>query len=127
MGTSIVVDATDSVHISYHDYNGNKDLKYASNQSGVWVVETLDSTGDVGRNSAIAIDLAGNLHVSYGDATNSKLKYANNTSGAWKLYTIDNASPWPKTSIAVDSTNKIHISHSGINPSIKHSTNRSYE
>ena len=127
-GTSISIDSADKIHISYYDYDGDRDLKYANNSSGSWVVEVLDSAGDVGRRSAIAIDLAGNLHISYLDATKSKLKYATNVSGIWQSYTLDDASILQATSIAIDSTNKVHISHTWQSRSgqekIIHSTNR---
>ena len=127
-GTSISIDSADKIHISYYDYDGDRDLKYANNSSGSWVVEVLDSAGDVGRRSAIAIDLAGNLHISYLDATKSKLKYATNVSGIWQSYTLDDASILQATSIAIDSTNKVHISHTwqirGGQEKIIHSTNR---
>ena len=44
---SLVLDAEEKVHISYFD-SYNYDLKYATNKSGAWVAETVDSDGDVG-------------------------------------------------------------------------------
>jgi hypothetical protein len=126
-GTSIAVDGAGDVHISYHDFDGDKDLRYATNQSGAWVIETLDSADDVGIHSAIAIDMSGNLHISYGDTTNGKLKYATNKSATWKSYSIDSAHSLPETSIAVDSTGKIHISYSGPTSSVNYATNRDYD
>ena len=54
--TSIAIDSSGKVHISYYDYT-NLDLKYATNASGNWVITIVDSDGDVGKYSSIAIDL----------------------------------------------------------------------
>ena len=83
--TSIVIDSSYNVHISYYD-STNGDLKYATNrdvtpgtgncQSTNFDCEPVDSTGDVGWNTSIAIDSSDNVHISYRDTTNGDLKYA---------------------------------------------------
>lgn len=53
-------------------------LKYLVMRSSDWVVETtetLDSSGDVGRTSAMAEDANGTIHIIYRDSTNDDLKY----------------------------------------------------
>ena len=42
----------------------------------VWYVETVDSTGNVGAFTSIAIDANDNPHISYGSYANADLKYA---------------------------------------------------
>jgi PKD repeat protein len=68
------LDSLDKVHISYYDVT-NGDLKHATNASGSWVTETVDSAGDVGQYTSIAIDSSDYVHISYYDATNGDLKY----------------------------------------------------
>ncbi|MBI4713484.1 MAG: hypothetical protein HY762_09340 [Planctomycetes bacterium] len=76
--TDITIDSLDKVHISYYDAT-NGDLKYATNATGVWVIDsTLDPTDDVGLYTSIAIDSLDNVHISYYDATNGELNYATN-------------------------------------------------
>ncbi len=71
---SIAIDqVTGRIHVAYQA--GNLDLHYArKDPAGAWVRSVLDTVGDVGRYTSIAVDAAGNIHVSYEDATNSDLK-----------------------------------------------------
>jgi hypothetical protein len=73
---SLALASTDpyTPYISYYDY-AHGSLKYASYNSGAWMTETLDSTGDVGAYTALALDSFGRPHISYYDATNTDLKY----------------------------------------------------
>jgi len=77
--TSIALDSSNKVHISYHgwstDYTTSY-LKYANNTSGYWVTQTVNSGGNVGKYSSIALDSSDNVHISYYDEANGSLKYA---------------------------------------------------
>ena len=48
-----------------------------------WMFSTIDSTGDVGLQSSIAVDSNSGVHISYLDNTNGDLKYATNADGSW--------------------------------------------
>ncbi len=124
---SIAVDPSDRVHISYYDAT-NRELKYVTNASGIWVVETVDS-GDVGSFHSIAVDSSGNSHISYSrssiyylyhcydlpwdcDETVAiihDLKYATNASGSWVTETLNSSGDVKNASIAVDSSDNLHI------------------
>ena len=76
--TSIAIDSYDNVHISYYDQTGS-DLKYATCSSGCttasnWADVTVDTTGDVGRYSSIAIDSNDAVHISYSESAKNDLK-----------------------------------------------------
>ena len=47
---------------------------------GSWVKETVDSEGDVGYSTSIALDSEQKAHISY---SNGEIKYATNESGSW--------------------------------------------
>ncbi|MCJ7489571.1 MAG: carboxypeptidase regulatory-like domain-containing protein, partial [Thermoplasmata archaeon] len=119
--TSIAVDSSDGIHISYCD-STNYDLKYATNSSGSWVNSAIDSAGSVGRDTSIAVDSNDRIHISYYDATNTALKYATDASGSWVNSTIDSTNDVGGcTSIAVDSNDGIHISYyDGTNSALKY-------
>ena len=58
----------------------NYDQKYATCSSGCsiasnWDIEFIDTTGDVGYYTSIAIDSNDDVHISYFDNTNDDLKY----------------------------------------------------
>jgi hypothetical protein len=124
VNTSVATDSNNKVHISYYDAtNGN--LKYATNASGSWVIQTVDSAGDVGGYTSIATDSNNKVHISYYDATNHDLKYTTNASGSWITQTVDSAGDVGiNTSIATDSNNKVHISYyDATNGDLKYATN----
>ncbi len=114
------------MHISYsrHDYyNGYNgfdfyNLKYVTNVSGSWVIETVDSNVR-GLYNSIAVDSRGNVHISYSPAYYDlydyyqyrNLKYATNASGSWVIETIDSNGQLTVGSIAVDSSDNVHISY----------------
>ncbi len=105
-GCSIAVDNSNYAHVSYHD-NGN--IKYATNLSGSWQNELVESYSYY--YSSITLDSNNKAHVSYCSSTDG-LKYATNASGSWVKQIVDT----PKfyyfnSSIALDSHDKAHISY----------------
>ncbi|MBD3400862.1 MAG: hypothetical protein GF399_11115, partial [Candidatus Coatesbacteria bacterium] len=62
--SSLVLDSSGNPHISYFD-STNYDLKYAAWNGASWVIETVDSTGDVGRYTSLALDSYGSPSISY--------------------------------------------------------------
>jgi len=95
--------------------------------TGPWVCSTLDSTGNVGNYTSIAIDSGNKVHISYYDWTNYNLKYATNVSGSWVYSILDSfGEVGYYTSIAIDSNNKVHIGYRDSNNyDLKYATNAS--
>jgi flavin-binding protein dodecin len=128
--TSIAIDSADKVHIGYIDFDDpftNYELKYATNASGAWISDTLDSQSSMGREISIAIDSANKVHISYFGGDNDDLMYATNATGAWVTEIVDSQGDIGKqNSIAIDSADKVHISYSDYtNRGLKYATNAS--
>ncbi|MHA2406697.1 MAG: S8 family serine peptidase, partial [Candidatus Hermodarchaeia archaeon] len=80
-------------------------------QGGPWDLETVDDNNEVGTWISMAVDGAGNPHISYADYAKKDIKYAGWTGTSWlieKLPTKD-AKTYRWTSIAVDDSNNIHM------------------
>jgi hypothetical protein len=60
-------------------YYAEGDLKFAMRTAIGWVSEDVDTLGDVGTHTSLAIDNEGYAHIAYRDATNEFLKYAKST------------------------------------------------
>ena len=91
-----------------------------------WIISTIDSTGDVGKYTSIAVDANEKVHISYYDSTNNTLKYATNSSGSWVATTVASApSTAYGTSIAIDTNGKVHISYEGTGGNLMYATNSS--
>lgn len=82
--SSLALDRENRPHISYF-VAGTRDLKYAWRGDAGWIVETVDTEGDVGSYGSLALDEAGYPHISYHDGDNSDLKYAYKDSSGWHI------------------------------------------
>jgi hypothetical protein len=110
MFASLAIDG-DHRYISYFD-NSNKHLKYAHHDGSTWHVETLDSSGDVGYYSSLALCTT---HVPAAPRifywADGELKYAHKFFfGGWSFATIANDPP-AGISAALDSVCHPHISY----------------
>jgi len=88
-----------------------------------WNIYTMDSVGDVGSNTSIAVDSNNQAHISYIDTTNGKLKYMTILDGQWKSSWIIGSASDQCTAIAVDSNGKCHMAYNGPNGELNYATN----
>ncbi len=119
---SLSIGTSGKVHIIY---SGDDFLKYASNVSGVWVIEEVDNC--ISFDLSLALDSNDTAHISYSDYTETEddLKYATNASGSWIIETVETVDITPGycISLSLDSNGKAHISYSTRDGLIKYATN----
>ncbi len=111
--TSIALDGSGGVHVSYYDQT-NSDLRYAYRSAGgIWTTSTVDAAGNTGWDTSIALDASGGVHIVYRDLTNDDLRYAYRSSGgSWTPITIDSAGDTGREpSIGLDATGGIHVGY----------------
>jgi hypothetical protein len=124
--TSLALDKISGYpRISY--YESGHGFKYAEWNGSAWNTEIFDSaaTNPIYRYSSLALDSAGNPHISYchgaGIATNN-LTYAERIGGDWHFQTVDSNNMAWWSSLALDSSGNPHISYStsGYAPSLRY-------
>jgi hypothetical protein len=90
--SSIQVDDAGWPHIAFYDF-GNGDLKYAFKDGSGWHIETVDSEGNVGGYTSLALDELGQANISYCRLAVASytqcddLKYAIRLNGTWANHT----------------------------------------
>ena len=105
--SSITVDASDRIYISYSK-SQPFELSIAYYDLSNWSISSIESQDWVGGDTSIASDKADRLHIGYCDFND--LKYATNVSGSWLTYSIDSIGDVGLyNSIAVDSFGKARI------------------
>ena len=127
---SVAIDPlTDTTYVSYYDVS-NQELRLAMNKgfgtgncgpSNSWLCTTVDSSGNVGMYSSIAINPANDeIGIAYYDATNGRLKYVHGEICpicAWSIESIDEPILFPTdnkgrfSSLAYDSGGTPYIAY----------------
>jgi hypothetical protein len=124
-GVSIALDANGRPHLSYYggyvDVTGIVDLRYAKRICSFplgcrWIKETVDAqvfAAGASGNTSLALDGAGNPHISYFDNPRGQLKWAKREGSAWGITDVA-ATPGGRTSMALDSNGFPHIGYSDV-------------
>ena len=126
--TSLAVDSNDKVHITHNDYTSyvlnyifvdpaalppptpipdpvqpTPPSPFTTPALPSGTIKTVDSWGNVGKYSSLALDAEGNPHISYHDSTYNSLKHAYCNGSMWYIESVDSAG-WPGlySSIALD-------------------------
>ncbi|MBN1799340.1 MAG: hypothetical protein JW822_12235 [Spirochaetales bacterium] len=92
---SIATDDQNNAHVVYHSDEFQKHLKYATNKSGQWEIEIIDTTAVIGEFNDIAVDHDGYVHIVYYNYNYREvvdhfikfggLRYATNKNGLWTI------------------------------------------
>ena len=98
-GVAMAFDDDGLLHVVYHDgtetlntTDVGADLLYATMSEGQWQIETVDSTGDVGKFPAMVLDSAGLPHITYLDLITPQtalIKHAYHDGSSWQFEVID--------------------------------------
>ncbi|MCU7852280.1 MAG: hypothetical protein KZQ80_08710 [Candidatus Thiodiazotropha sp. (ex Monitilora ramsayi)] len=82
---------------------------------GSWMLSTVDSAGDVGRRSTIAVESGGRIHIVYYDVDNHRLKHAaKDPAGNWTIEIVEvaaNFEDYAETALAIDIAGGLHLSY----------------
>ncbi len=88
-----------------------------------WHIESVDTAGNVGKTTSIALDASDNPHISYMDYPNYDLKYAYYDGSDWQIEYVDTGGDVVGyyISIALDGSDNPHISYfDGTNGDLKY-------
>ncbi|MBN1954582.1 MAG: hypothetical protein JW900_05975 [Anaerolineae bacterium] len=99
-------------HVSYRDWSTN-DLKYAYHDGTTWNSETVDSAGNVGGFTSLALDGSDLPHISYcAFSPDWDLKYAHYNGTTWDIETVDGPAEVGRySSLALDAAGRPHIAY----------------
>ena len=107
---SMQVDSQGNPHVSYYDAIAD-DLRYAVRSGSTWQLEAVESTGDVGRYSSLALDPTGSPCIAYQDSINNDIRYAWHNLSGWQVgYAVPGRGP---IALDIDGYGTAHVIHSG--------------
>ena len=109
---SLAIDYFNTPHVSFYDKTTG-DLKYAVRTGGGWVIQTVDSTGNVGVDNALALDSSAHPHIAYFDYTNTDIRYAVYNGSTWDIETVNNTANYAGEAVdmVLDGADYPHISY----------------
>jgi len=101
-------------HVALYSGITSPDLSHGTKTIGPWDWTDVDTNGDVGLESSIAVDSQGDPHICYYEADTGDVKYAHRTGDTWTVETLEagtDTSPRMNTSIAVDVFDAPHMTY----------------
>nr|HPM78237.1 hypothetical protein [bacterium] len=112
---ALLIDAQDNLHLVYRD-SAAPSVKYATNESGSWTVETIAATpGDEGQLSA-GLRSDGSVVACWYDGLNEAMRIVTNQGGAWTFLNNDEETEYSYegvyNSLAVGPNDSVFIGYS---------------
>ncbi|MEC7504088.1 MAG: putative Ig domain-containing protein, partial [Candidatus Thermoplasmatota archaeon] len=112
---SLAIAGDDSLHISVYRDSGASDLRYYTDETGVWTNETVHTGSNYGKDSVIALNSKDEVVIVYRhDDPKDDIYMSVGNRGSWtsSLVAADRYAMW--LSMAIDSNDDVHISsHNG--------------
>jgi alpha-tubulin suppressor-like RCC1 family protein len=108
---SLAIAGDDSLHISVYRDSGGSDLRYYTDETGVWTNETVHTGNNYGKDSVIALNSKDEVVMVYRrDDSNDDIYMAVGNRGSWtkSLVAQNRYASW--LSMAIDSNDDVHIS-----------------
>ena len=131
---SLAIAGNGSLHISVYRDSGGSDLRYYTDESGVWTNETVHTGNNYGKDSAIALNSKDEVVIVYrkDDAADDIYMSVGNR-GSWTSSLVASNRYASYLAVAIDSNDDVHISshnirsHSGYccNKDLEYFTNSS--
>ena len=109
---SLAVEDSGRAHVSWYDHNTG-DLMYGVRNGAGWDIETVESDGVVGVDSALVLDSADRPHIAYFDYTDTDLHYAVYDGANWDIQTINDTAEYvgANADLVLDGAGYPHISY----------------
>jgi len=108
----MIVDSNDYCHMVYRQniYGGADSLRYATNATGSWVSEEVD-TGYTCRYGTMVMHSDGDVIFVAFDGDNDRLRKAKGSAGSWSLSTIDTdaSATLGRVDMTIDDNDDLHI------------------
>jgi hypothetical protein len=86
--------------------------------------ETMDSLGNVGQESSLALDNSGIPYIVYRDITNDSLKYAVLSGATWVSGTVETSVGQLGPSLALDDSGSLHVAYTHRGPYVNYAVLR---
>ena len=110
----IVAFSVDLDNNAFHEYKKNVDMVSTEEivDSGMWLFETIDMSGDVGFYSSIAVDSDDMPSIAYYDRQYTNLNVISKKDENWVRYTVDDSGDVGRyASLAFDNQGCMHIAY----------------
>ena len=92
------------------EYVGEDDFSFRVKRNNDWLIETVDSVGDLGGYTSLALDSNCRPRMSYYSSTNKEVKYAVYSEDSWQIEVLDSVGYWGgHTSLSIDSLDKSYL------------------
>ncbi len=80
-----------------------------------WLIEVVDSDGNVGDQVSVAVDDLDGIHIAYHDATTGSLLYAKRGTEGWEISVVDGSGDAGfSPSIALDAAGQPHVAYQAV-------------